>query len=106
MLLNPGKIQEIEDRKRLIKESKREELLDEEKHAAKSRQRFDRCERSIHRDIPPAKDRVAGYKTKCFGRLFTGIAAAREKTVEDGNMPRPGTSTTSINYQAEMTTQA
>jgi len=104
MLLNPSKIAEIENRKKDQQELKRLDLLDEEKTAAKSRQRFDRCERSIHRDIAPAKDRVVGYKTKCFGRLFTGIAAARDKTVEDA--PRPPTSTTSINYQAEMTTQA
>ena len=103
-LLNPGKIEEIENRKREQKELKRLDLLDEEKTAAKSRQRFDRCERSIHRDIAPAKDRVTGYKTKCFGRLFTGIAAAREKSIEDPG--RPATSTTSLNNQAEMTTQA
>ena len=82
MLLNPSKIEEIEQRRMEIKELKRNELLDEEKVAAKSRSRFEghNCERTMHRDIAPAKDRVAGYKTKCFGRLFTGIAAAREKT--------------------------
>lgn len=79
-------------------------LLDEEITAAKSRQRFDRCERSIHRDIAPAKDRVAGYKTKTFGRLFTGIAAVRDKSVDES--ARPPTSSTSINNQADMTTQA
>ena len=93
---SPGKIQEIENRKREKQDLKRTELLDEEKMLAKSRQRFDRCERSIHKDIAPAKDRVTGYKTKCFGRLFTGIAAAREKTVDD-NGTRPATSTTSFN---------
>ena len=58
----------------------------------------------MHRDIAPAKDRVAGYKTKCFGRLFTGIAAARDKSADES--ARPATSSTSINNQAEMTTQA
>lgn len=105
MLLNPSKIAEIEQRKRDQQELKREELLDEEKVAAKSRSRFDKCERSIHRDIAPAKDRVSSYKTKCFGRLFTGLAAARDKTAEDA-AGRPATSSTSLNYQAEMTTQA
>jgi hypothetical protein len=104
MLLNPGKIEELENRKREQQELKRMHLLDEEITAAKSRQRFDRCERSIHRDIAPAKDRVTGYKTKCFGRLFTGIAAARDKSVDES--ARPPTSSTSINNQAEMTTQA
>jgi len=83
MLLNPGKIEQLENRKREQQELKRMHLLDEEITAAKSRQRFDRCERSIHRDIAPAKDRV---------------------TVDES--ARPPTSTTSINNQAEMTTQA
>ena len=54
----------------------------------------------MHKDIAPAKDRVTEYKRKCFGRLFTGLAAGREKS-ED----RPTSSATSL-MQQEMTTQA
>jgi hypothetical protein len=54
----------------------------------------------VHRDIAPAKDRVQDYKRKCFGRLFTGLQVARDKTEE-----RPASSATSIAF-ADMTTQA
>ena len=62
--------------------------------------RFEKGMRSIHYDIPPAKDRVTDYKRKCFGRLFTGLAAGRDKTEE-----RPASSATSLAF-ADMTTQA
>lgn len=70
----------------------------------RSRQRFDKEERTVHKDIAPAKDRVVGYKTKCFGRLFSGIVEARNKTVGEEEV-RPATSPTS-HFQAELTTQA
>lgn len=79
---------------------KREELLNEENEIAKARKRFEVKERTVHKDIAPAKDRVTEYKRKCFGRLFTGLAASREKS-ED----RPTSSATSL-MQQEMTTQA
>ena len=51
----------------------RQDLLDEEKNAEVVKLRFDRGQRSVHRDIAPAKDRVQDYKRKCFGRLFNGL---------------------------------
>lgn len=79
-LLNPSKIAEIEQRKREQQQVKREELLNEDNEIAKARKRFDVRERTVHKDIAPAKYRVTEYKRKCFGRLFTGIAVGREKS--------------------------
>jgi hypothetical protein len=79
-LLNPSKIAEIEQRKREQQQVRREELLNEDNEIAKARKRFDIKERTVHKDIAPAKDRVTEYKRKCFGRLFTGLAAGREKS--------------------------
>jgi hypothetical protein len=31
---------------------------------------FDIGERSVHKEIPPAKDRIEDYKRKSFGKLF------------------------------------
>ena len=81
-------------------EIKRSVLLDEANLVARNRSRFDHGQRTVHKDIIPAKDRVIDYKRKCFGRLFTGIAAGRDKTEE-----RPVSSTTSLNF-ADNTTQA
>lgn len=74
-------------------------MLNEENEIAKARKRFDVNERTVHKDIAPAKDRVTEYKRKCFGRLFTGLAAGREKS-ED----RPPTSSATSLMQQEMTT--
>jgi hypothetical protein len=79
MFLNPSKIEEISKRIQEKHDAKRLKLLDEHNVEAKERQRFDLNKRSVHRDIPPAKDRIDEYKRKCFGRLFTGLAAARDK---------------------------
>lgn len=51
----------------------RKDLLDEDKNMEIERLRFDKGQRSVHRDIAPAKDRVQDYKRKCFGRLFNGL---------------------------------
>jgi hypothetical protein len=99
MLLNPSKIAEIEARKREQQQKKREELLDEENVIAKARKRFDGGERTILKDIAPAKDRVTDYKRKCFGRLFTGLAAGRDKL---DDLPVTGSSSSLM--QCEMTT--
>lgn len=73
MLLNPGKIELIEQKKREKKEVARQELLKEENVLESEKRRFDKRERTVHKDLAPAKDRVSDYKRKCFGRLFTGI---------------------------------
>lgn len=65
--------------------------MDEERDESKQKKRFDEGERSIHREIPPAKDRLTDYKRKCFGRLFNGLAAARDNPDD-----RPASSTTSL----------
>jgi len=31
---------------------------------------FDEGERTVHKEIPPSKDRIADYKRKSFGKLF------------------------------------
>ena len=56
---------------------------------------YDEGERSILKDIPPAKDRIADYKRKSFGKLFTN------KQDE-----RPISGIASSNGQADVTTQA
>ena len=102
MMLNPAKIEEIEQRKREKQDAKRAELENEDNIINKARERFDKKERSIHRDIPPAKDRVDEYKRKkCFGRLYNGLAAARLSKAEE----RPESTTLSA-YKGELTTQA
>ncbi len=73
MLLNPGKIEQIELAKRAKKEVARQELLKEENVLEAEKMRFDRKQRTVHKDIAPAKDRVTDYKRKCFGRLFSGL---------------------------------
>jgi len=37
---------------------------------AKERKMYDEGERSIHNQIPPAKNRITDYKRKSFGKLF------------------------------------
>ncbi|TNV83407.1 hypothetical protein FGO68_gene17165 [Halteria grandinella] len=101
MLLNPAKIEQIEQMKREKQELVRQELLDEEKNMEIEKTRFDRGQRSVHRDIAPAKDRVQDYKRKCFGRLFNGLQQARGDKTEE----RPASSATSLAF-ADLTTQA
>jgi len=103
MLLNPAKIEEIEQRKREKKEVARLELMDELNIEASERAKFDKRERTVHKDIAPAKDRINDYKRKCFGRLFNGLQAARDGQKEE--VARPGSSATSLAF-ADMTTQA
>jgi hypothetical protein len=64
MLLNPSKIEEIMLKKAEKKELKRQELLNENNRDEKDRKRYEVGERSIHHQIPPARDRVEEYKRK------------------------------------------
>lgn len=102
MLLNPGKIEQIEQKRREIQDVSRKDLMDENLIDEKARKRFEGqyALRSIHPDIAPAKDRVQDYKRKCFGRLFNGIAVARE----NGDDGRPASSATSSGAFADLTT--
>ena len=47
--------------------------MDEGNIEEAERVRFETRERTVHKDIPPAKDRVIDYKRKSFGRLFNGL---------------------------------
>lgn len=58
MHLNPSKIEQIEQRRREKQEVLRQDILDEDRNMEIEKQRFDRGQRSVHRDIGPAKDRV------------------------------------------------
>ena len=72
--MNPGKIEEIQRRKETREIEKRNLLLNEERFEDKERKMYDDGERTIHRDIPPAKDRITDYKRKSFGKLFSDKA--------------------------------
>jgi hypothetical protein len=52
-------------------------------------------ERSVHTEIPPAKDRIADYKRKSFGKLFSGRLDEKD---------RPMSGVTSIGGLADVTT--
>lgn len=70
LFLNPGKIEEIQKRKNEQQEDKRARLLNENVTMMKDRKMYEEGERSIHKDILPAKDRICDYKRKSFGKLF------------------------------------
>ena len=38
---------------------------------------YDQGERTIHTEIPPAKDRIVDYKRKSFGKLFQNFTEDR-----------------------------
>ena len=107
MILNPAKIFEIQAKKEELLEERREQLLNEEVIDMKDRKRFDRRERSIHTEIPPAAIRVQGMKKR-------DISAKFDDRVQESMKKRPMTGVaggrTGSNLanmsQAEMTTQA
>ena len=70
IFMNPGKIEQIQKAKEDLAESKRSKLLDENYILQKEKQFFDKQERTVHKDIIPAKDRIVEYKRKSFGKLF------------------------------------
>jgi len=67
---NPGKIQEMEARKKARKDERVNKLLDEELNQKKEAGLFSKGERTIHKEIPPAKDRLTDYKRKSMQKLF------------------------------------
>ena len=95
VFMNPGKIEEMERRKEEKKEMHRQRLLNEEIQLEKEKEMFDEGQRSIHREIPPAKDRINEYKRKSFGKLF------HPQTIE--NRPTSGITSQGV---GDMTTQA
>ena len=65
----------------------------------KEKKMYDDGERSIHTEIPPAKDRISEYKRKSFGKLFSGRL--------DDHKERPMSGVTSSQGAlADVTTQA
>lgn len=45
-------------------------MLDENLTLLKHKKLFDEEERTVHKDLIPAKDRIEVYKRKSFGKLF------------------------------------
>jgi len=70
MFMNPGKIEEIQQRKEDNNKRMRDKLLNEQLQLSKEKKMFDEGQRTIHKDIPPSKDRIEEYKKKSFGKLF------------------------------------
>eukprot|EP00347_Sterkiella_histriomuscorum_P008883 403343381 len=70
IFLNPGLIEQIQRIKEEKQEEKRNKLLDEELNEQKHKKLFDENERTVHKDILPARDRIEVYKRKSFGKLF------------------------------------
>jgi len=70
-LLNPSKIEDIQRIKEEKEIKKRNQLLDDDRFEQKDRKMYEIGERTIHGDIPPAKDRIIDYKRKNFGKLYT-----------------------------------
>ena len=68
--MNPGKIEEMQKKKEEEKEARRTRLLDETLKLQKERRMYEEGERSIHQEIPPAKDRITEFKRKSFGKFF------------------------------------
>ena len=68
--MNPGLIEQIQKAKEDKAEAKRSKLLDENFVLQKERKFFENQERTIHKDLIPAKDRIGDYKRKSFGKLF------------------------------------
>ena len=92
---NPGLIEEIQRRKEERQAEKRRRLLDPTLAQQKEKRMFDEQERTEHKDIAPAKDRVGAYQRKSFGKLFQNFAEAR-----------PLSAAASSGGLAEVTTQA
>lgn len=92
---NPALIEEIQKRKAEKQQEKRQRLLDPDLVQQKEKRMFDDQERTVHKDIVPAKDRVQTYQRKSFGKLF-------QNHLEN----RPLSAVTSSGGLADVTTQA
>ena len=107
MILNPAKIFEIQAKKEELLEERREQLLNEEVIDMKDRKRFDRRERSIHTEIPPAAIRVQGMKKRDISAKFDDRVQESMKKRPMTGVPEGRTGSNLANMsQAEMTTQA
>jgi len=73
-ILNPAKIAENERLKEERLEEERLLLLDEDRIEAKDKYRFDRKQRSVHHEIPPAKIRMEHVKRKDLGEKYNEVA--------------------------------
>lgn len=70
ILTSPLKIEKAIQRKEQSTQQKRLNLLNQSLIVMKDRKMFDNEERTLHKDIPPAKTRIQTYKKKSFGKLF------------------------------------
>ena len=70
LFLNPTKVEEMLQLREGRQDEKRQKLMNEDLIIAKEKHMYDEGQRSMHKDLPPAKDRIIDYKHKCFGKLF------------------------------------
>ena len=61
MLMSPHKIEEAFKRKEQQNQQRRLNLLNESLVVIKEKKMFDKEERTMHKDIPPAKTRIQSY---------------------------------------------
>lgn len=66
--LNPAQVKAKEEELKAKMEEKRLEFMDDEKHEQYMREIFEAEERTDHKGILPAKDRIKQYKTKAIRR--------------------------------------
>jgi hypothetical protein len=69
--LNPAKVKEMEELKAIEVEKRRLEIMDDEIHDRYIREMFEEGERTEHKGILPARDRIKQYKTKNIRRNIT-----------------------------------
>jgi hypothetical protein len=66
--LNPAQVRAKEAEQALLVEEKRLEVMDDDKHDRKLRDMFLYEERTEHKGIIPARERIKQYKTKNIRR--------------------------------------
>jgi hypothetical protein len=108
MILDPSKIVQLQEKKEELQEEKRQQLLNEDIIEMKDRKRFDRRERSIHTEIPPAAIRMQGMKKRDISAKFDDRVQESLKKRPMTGVPAGGRTGSNLANmsQAEMTTQA
>lgn len=69
--LNPAEVKAREELRAIEVEKKRLEIMDDENHDRYMREMFYNEERTEHKGILPARDRIKQYKTKNIRRNIT-----------------------------------
>lgn len=72
--MNPAQVRAREEEEAIKIEEKRLEYMDDEKHEAYMREMFEHEERTEHKGIMPARDRIRQYKTKHIRRNLPSAA--------------------------------